>query len=473
MHFSFTEEVGPLHAAAPEILSRLMSAEGDTAELFSEHTYHERIRMRYDRWKAYRDPWEDYATDVVEGTGLRLLTNGFSRHGAAEGFDPALIRIKADELRDGPPIDVSLDRESARGSLALPGDTINLVSLDEKRALLESAVDAALSLEPRLRDLEVDFQGSTRQAYVVSTEDRPTFSAKSIIGFRVQAKFERANRHIDVYAIGGGTGGLGQFLLCTPEEISQRCIERLQAALKARPLDRDIGDVPVVIEGGWGGVWLHEAVGHLLEADTPGAYTPERIGDQVAGDGVTIVDDGTLEHGRGTALFDDEGFPMERTVLVDRGVLRAVMTDRIQARRHGLPRTGNGRRQDFRRPPMVRMTNLLLEGGTEQRETLISEAEDGFYVRTIGGGQVYPSEDRFAFNVIEGYKIEGGRLTEPLTNVQITGRPSQMLEDIIGIADDYRIDPSRGICKKDDQTVPVSVGMPTVLVRDLTVRRVL
>lgn len=465
----FPEAVGPLHAAAPEVLSRLLSDGTDTAELFAEHTYRERFRVRYDRWRAYGDPSEDYVTDVIEGTGLRVLTGDGARYASVDRLDPALVRITADELRSGPPGAVFVDRLPPRGSLALPADTVTRVSLDEKRSLLQAAVDAALSEEPRLRDVEVDFQGVTRQTYVASTDERPTFAASSLVGMRVEATFERGDRHLEVYAIGGGTGGVGQFILTPPEEISRACVRRLQTALKARPLPGSMGSVPVIIEGGWGGVWLHEAVGHLLEADTPGAYGPDRIGDRIAPEHVTIVDDGTLVDGRGTSLFDDEGWPTQRTVLVDGGELRSVMSDRLRSRELGIPRTGNGRRESHRSEPIVRMTNLLLEGGTAGREALVADVAKGLYVRTIGRGKVYPSEDRYAFEVLEGNLIEGGRLTTPVTHLEISGRPSRMLENIAGIADDLRIDPARGMCRKAGQTVPVSVGMPTVMVRNLTV----
>lgn len=469
MNDSFAEDVAPLHVAAPEILSRLRTDEGETAELFAEHTYRERFRLRYDRWRAYRDPWEEYVTDIVEGTGLRILTNRSSRYGSVEGLEPAVIRVKADELRRGPPADLSLDRTPPRGSLALPADRINRVSLEEKRDLLQAAVDAALSLEPRLRDLEVDFQGAARQTYVASTEDRPTFSAGSLVGIRVEAKFERGDRSLRVYSIGGGSGGVGQFLMTPPEDISRSCIERLRAALEARPLPNSLGEVPVIIEGGWGGVWLHEAVGHLLEAGTQGPYRPDFVGERVGPGDVTIIDDGTYANGRGTALFDDEGRAMERTVLVERGVLRNLMADRRQARALGIPRTGNGRREDHRCEPLTRMTNLFLENGTAKWEALVADVEKGLYVRTIGSGKVYPADDRFTFDVLEGYLIEGGRRTMPVTRLTLSGRPSQMLESIAGIADDFHVDPARGLCKKGGQTLPVSVGMPTVMVRNLTV----
>ncbi len=471
MDDSFAAEVSPLHTAAPEILSRLRRDADDTTELFAERTYREQVTLRYDRWRGYGEPREEYRTDLVEGTGLRLLNDDVSRYGYVEGYAPVMVRNKADEVRGGPPAaGAVLDRAPPRGSLELPEDVTDRVTLEEKRGLLQAAVDAAFSLEPRLRDLEVAFQGSTRRTYVVSSEDRPTFAATSLIGMRVRARIERAQRTVDGHAIGGGTGGVGQFLMTTPESISQRCVERLQAALAARPLQTVMGDVPVVIEGGWGGVWLHEAVGHLLEADTIGPYSADRIGERVASEDVTIIDDGTYERGRGTALFDDEGFPMERTVLIENGVLRSLMTDRRQAARLGLPRTGNGRREGYRSEPAVRMTNLFLAGGRAAPDALLADVKKGVYVRTVGRGRVYPQDDRFSFHVVEGYLIEAGRRTRPVTNMNISGRPSKMLESIVGISDEVRVDPARGVCRKADQTVPVSVGTPTVLVNTLTVR---
>jgi TldD protein len=233
-------------------------------------------------------------------------------------------------------------------------------------------------------------------------------------------------------------------------------------------------EMPVVLAGGWGGVWLHEVVGHLLEADVaadcsaPGALGAERIGLRVANDSINVFDDATLDAARGTARVDDEGTPTRRNTLIEEGILTSLLTDRATACRLGLPETGNGRRQDYRHEPLPRMSNLLLEAGDADPESLVNEARTGIFVKMIGNGAVVPEEDSFSFEILEGYAIESGRIGRPVRG-RLSGRPSEMLTRIRGIANDFQYDAGRGICSKNGQVVPVSVGMPTVLIDMMTV----
>ncbi|MDX1548539.1 MAG: TldD/PmbA family protein, partial [Rhodothermales bacterium] len=223
------------------------------------------------------------------------------------------------------------------------------------------------------------------------------------------------------------------------------------------------GAGPVVLAAGWGGVWLHEAVGHLLEADVlAGSPLAGRLGTRVAIPDVTLVDDPTHPDGRATYAFDDEGVPATRTTLIDGGVLRAALTDRRHA--SSTPSTGNGRRQDYRHRPFPRMSNLLLLGGTASPEDLLAGVQEGLYVTAVGHGVVRPGIG-FAVDVLDGFRIERGRLGAPVAGVRLIGSGPGMLAVLDGIGTDFRLDPARGVCEKQGQVVPVSVGMPAVRVR--------
>lgn len=450
MNDSFAQEIDRLHDAA----SRIVGTGEDVIELFAEHSFREHLTLSYGRRGTHGGPSELYDHEELAGASIRQPSAATFQ--VVESLDPA-------EFAAFTPAAQLPSTGPTRGTLDLPADHAAETSLEEKRHFLRDAADAALSLEPSLDDLDVSFQGVVRCVAIWASDIQPTVSATSHVGIRVSA----TKGGIGTHAVGGAPGGVGHFLQETPESLARSCITRLRA-LADRPTGREIaGEMPVILEGGWGGVWLHEAVGHLLEADTESPY--REIGHQIGSPLVTIVDDGCWSGGRGSGEFDDEGMPAERTVLVEDGVLRGLMTDRKTARQKNLPRTANGRRQDFRHPPMPRMTNLMLDNGSSQASDLVKDVEFGLYVRMVGAGEVSPAEDHFQFDVMEGYLVERGEVTSPVAALRISGRPSEVLYRVRGVGDDFMLDPARGTCVKAGQAVPVSVGMPTVLIERLTV----
>lgn len=480
MGHPFSDKVDRLHELAADLVGGARWE--DVYEVFAESGIREQMTLAVGRRSVRGTPSELSSLDERSGVGLRRIGPGGSNFAAVDGFDKDVIREAAPDVfgpahsratGDGQQTS-ALQRDSGgrgrffdalSGSFELPSDVADAVTRAEKRRLLEAAVDAALSLEPSLQELEVSLQTSVRRVCVWATDIQPCRSATSHVGIRVFASTARASTH----AVGGAPAGIGHFLIETPESIAKACIERLHALQEAQPERVVRGEMPVVLEGGWGGVWLHETVGHLLEADTRSPYGPSALGRRVGSERVTVIDDGTLDGGRGSCAIDDEGLPTRRTILIEEGVLRTLMSDRQTALEQGLPRTGNGRRQDYRNVPLPRMTNLLLEGGSTRPSDLVADVEHGLYVRTIGSGKVRPDEDRFTFDVLEGYAIEKGRIAAPVSAVRISGRPSEMLWRVRGVANDFALDPARGTCVKAGQTVPVSVGMPTVLIEKLDV----
>lgn len=440
----------------------------EIAEIFAERSFREQLTLSYGRRSMRGQPSELYSRDECVGAGLRLLGPSTHRFVTVDGLDGGDLEVAASEAFETGRRPVTGQNPSTariRGSVDLPSDAPDEVSLEEKRHLLRAAADAALSLEPNLQDLEVSFQGYARRTSVWATDIEPTRAATSHVGIRVFASTANASTH----AVGGGPGGVGFFLEEPPESIAQRCVERLRALSDARPSRELHGDVPIVLEGGWGGVWLHETVGHLLEADTESPLATTSLGTRIGSDRVTVIDDGTMARGRATCDYDDEGLPSERTILVERGRLRRLMTDRWTALRRRTPRTPNGRRENYRFRPLPRMTNLCLVNGSTPAADLVADIDRGLYIRTIGSGEVRPSEDRFHFDVLEGYVIENGHLAAPVRPLRVSGRPSEMLYRVAAVGDDFKLDPARGSCVKAGQTVPVSVGMPTVLLHTLTV----
>ncbi len=470
----FRAEAARLLEVAPALFRRALRTGGAWADLFAERTAHHRLSMR---GKAsggrVRFGKPVVAADLVAGTGLRVARGAAFGYAATAAGEPAAWLAMAEDAA------ARLKPGAARAECVpcempdlpdLPPDAPDVVAVSEKTALLEAAVEAAFALDDRVARVSAEYHDRTRRTVVLTSEGHASATATMLLGLRVEVTLAGAGRSGTAFAVTGGACGFGHFFAHPAEEAARAAVERARRLLDARPLAH--GAMPVALAGGWGGVWLHEAAGHLLEADLVAAGASPwggRRGEVVAAPCVTLADDPTLPGGRGSAPFDDEGAPTARTTLVEAGVLRSFLTDRRHAERLGLPRTGNARRQDYRHAPAPRMTNLTLAPGEASPEELIAEIREGLYVRTAGSGVVRPAEDRFSFEVLEGRRIERGRLTHPVAGVRIEGAATDALAGIAAVGNDFRLDTARGVCEKDGQSVPVSVGMPTVLLHGLKV----
>ena len=255
-----------------------------------------------------------------------------------------------------------------------------------------------------------------------------------------------------------------------PEEFGRNAVRQAVTLLDAR--DAPAGPQMVVMANGWAGVLLHEAVGHGLEADAArkgSTIYAGKIGQQVASELCTVVDDGTLPGYRGSSAMDDEGTKTERTVLIENGVLKTFMSDRLNAGLMGLSLSGNGRRQSYLHHPIPRMTNTFLEKGDSDPEEILRSVKKGFYAVKFGGGQVDTASGQFVFNVTEGYLIEDGKVTAPVKGATLIGNGPETLMKVDRVGSDLELDPGLGMCGKAGQSVPVGVGQPHLRVKEMTV----
>ena len=364
------------------------------------------------------------------------------RQGGAEASD---VWQAADEAArrfgSGTPRRRATSPDEAPKPLALPADAPDVVRSEEKEALLRRAVEAAFGLDPRIRDVRAAYQDQVRRTLVATSEGVAVCGASMLLGLRVEVTLEANGRVVKAHAVAGGTRPFGTFFAHPPDEVAREAVERAGARAQAQPLRA--GRLPVVLASGWGGVWLHEAVGHAFEADNAGDRM-DQIGQSIAPPHVTLVDDATAPGGRASWAHDDEGTPAQRTVLVENGVLRGFLTDRRHAEPLGLQRTGNGRRQSFRHFPLPRMTNLLLLPGEADEADLIADIRDGLYVAMPGHGLVWPGENRFALDVLEGYRVEQGRLTHPVADVRLVGSTTEALQHVVGVGSDVRLETGAG-----------------------------
>jgi TldD protein len=343
--------------------------------------------------------------------------------------------------------------------------------LGRKVKLLNEVDAMARGLDPRVRQV-IATLGSEDVVVLIATpagwsvgDVRPL----TRLGITVIVE-DNGRREIGTY----GGGGRVAFDFFLEEGRWKRYVSEAvrQALVKLTAVDAPAGFLTVVLGPGWPGILLHEAVGHGLEGDFNRKQTSAfsgRLGQKVASELVTVVDDGTIKNRRGSLNVDDEGVPTARNVLIEHGVLRGYMQDRLNARLLGMPTTGNGRRESYAYPPMPRMTNTFMLAGEDDPEEIVRSVPRGLYAVNFGGGQVDITSGKFVFSASEAYLIEDGRITAPVKGATLIGNGPEALTRVTRVGHDLKLDEGVGTCGKDGQSVPVGVGLPTIRIDGMTV----
>jgi TldD protein len=379
----------------------------------------------------------------------------------------------------------AISRESHRGgSVAVRsghGSEHNLYPVEraptdqpvETKVALLGEIDAyARSRDPRVQQVMASCVSEHRHVLIVGSDGRFATDVRPLVRLNVQviAEDDRGRREIGYQ----GMGGRRDFAsLLAPEAWRPLVDEAVRVAtlnLSAEPCPA--GSMTVVLGPGWPGILLHEAIGHGLEGDFNRKGTSAfagRLGERVASEGVTVVDDGTLEGRRGSLNVDDEGTPTQRTVLIEDGILRGYLQDRLNAELMGVASTGNGRRESYAHLPMPRMTNTFMLAGDDDPADILRSVDRGIYAVSFGGGQVDITSGKFVFSANEAYRIENGQLGAPLKGATLIGNGPDVLTRVSRIGNDLELDQGVGTCGKDGQGVPVGVGLPTLRIDDLTV----
>ncbi len=342
------------------------------------------------------------------------------------------------------------------------------VPLQDKVATVKTADRTARGVDARIRQVTAVYRDGTLKAQVVNSLGEFTESSRTGTVFMVQVVATEGDLIQTGYEPLGGFRGFEIFQQKSPEELALAAARRGVMMLGARKAPG--GVMPVVLSSEAGGTMVHEAIGHGLEADLAqsgmSVYSG-KIGLEVASPLVTVVDDATIPNARGSFSFDDEGTPGERTVLVENGILKGYLYDRLTAMKDGCKSTGNGRRESYQAKPIVRMSNTLIAPGVTPPEEIIKGVEQGLFVRKMGGGQVNTVNGNFVFEVSEGYLIENGQVTEPVRGATLTGNGPEVLKKITMVGNDLGF--GIGTCGKEGQGVPVSDAQPTLLISGITV----
>lgn len=351
---------------------------------------------------------------------------------------------------------------------------IRELSLDkpgvDKRALLERADKRARAQDNRIVRVDASLSEEIREVLIASSEGKFVYDSQPLLRFGVRVIAEQDGKRQTGSSGGGGRLGLDYFDGRSPEWHADEAVRQALVMLDAR--EAPAGEMEVVLGPGDSGILLHEAVGHGLEADfnrkRTSNYT-DQVGQRVASELCTVVDDATLAHSRGAVNVDDEGNVPTHQVLIEHGILRGYMHDAHSADFFKTVATGNGRRESFKSHPMPRMTNTLLLAGSDHPDDIIKSVKRGVYASHFGGGQVDISNGDFVFSLTEGYLIENGKLTAPVKGVNLIGNGPEVMRKVTMLGSDMKVSDGIWTCGKDGQSVPVGVGCPTIKISALTV----
>jgi TldD protein len=457
---------GQLSPAEAQALARETLARCDDGELYLQFVASEAFSFDDGRLKT-----ADYSRDA--GFGLRGVSGEMTGFAHANEMSAAAIRRAGETLRLLDPAKGTLAAPPPRSNRHLYTDAspLDAVGFAEKVALLETIDRAARARDPRVSQVSASITGSWSVVEIVRADGFVATDVRPLVRLNVGIVAEANGRRET-----GNFGMGGRWLyddLFKPENWNRAIDEALaQALTNLESVAAPAGEMTVLLGPGWPGVLLHEAVGHGLEGDFNRKGTSAfsgRIGERVGAPGVTVVDDGSIAGRRGSLTIDDEGTPTGETVLIEDGILKGYMQDRLNARLMGAQPTGNGRRESYAHAPMPRMTNTFMRGGSDDPAELLSRIKTGIYAKSFGGGQVDIVSGKFVFSCTEAYKVENGRLGAPIKGATLIGDGPSVLTRVIGIGNDMKLDEGVGVCGKGGQSVPAGVGQPTLLVDGLTV----
>ena len=438
----------------------------DDGELYLQYAASEAFGFDDGRLKT-----ADYHSS--SGFGLRGVSGETTAFAHANEISEAAIERAAATLKLLDPRTATTAPQPQRTNQSMYGtaDPLALVPFAEKVALCQQIDAAARARDPRVVQVSVSLSASWSVIDIVRGDGFVASDVRPLVRLGVQIVAEQNGRRETGHH---GLGGRYLYGKLFEESEWNRAIDVAlgQALTNLESVAAPAGEMPVVLGPGWPGVLLHEAVGHGLEGDfnrKGSSAFSGRIGDRVAAPGVTVVDDGAMQQRRGSLTIDDEGTPTGRTCLIEDGVLKGYLQDRLNARLMGMEPTGNGRRESFAHAPMPRMTNTFMLAGKDDPGELVSRVKDGIYAKSFGGGQVDITSGKFVFSCTEAYRIRGGKIGEPVKGATLIGDGPTVLTRVKGIGNDLELDEGVGVCGKGGQSVPAGVGQPTLLVDGLTV----
>lgn len=454
------------HIPFDKIIQAAMAYGADFAEVFVERNRQSNITCDNHRI--------EYAAGFNDaGIGVRVIKDGHAAYGSTNDLTKRSLMALAREVGK-----MARAKKSKAGKVELTEKLSEHVAtvrkhpygvkLGEKCDIVMRANDIAWQAGSEIKQVKIAYSDVVRRIWIASSDHVFASDEQVRTALIAQVVAGDGNMLQTGQESAGGALGFELFNEKPPEEVAEKAATRAIRMLRARPAPA--GTMPVILSSEAGGTMIHEAVGHGLEADLAGeglSVYSDKIGQKVASELVTVVDDATLPGRRGSFTFDDEGTPAERTVLIEEGVLKTYLCDRTMSHKLGIASTGNARRQTYEELPIVRMTNTLIMPGRDDPEAILKETTRGLFVKRMGGGQVNTVNGDFVFDVQEGYLIENGAIAEPVRGATLIGNGPRILTMIDRVGSDLGF--SIGTCGKEGQEAPVSCGQPTLRIPEIVV----
>ena len=452
-----------------QVIGRLTNIkDSDFADMYFQYSKHE-------SWSLDEGKVKSGSFNIDQGVGLRSVSGEKTAFAYSENLDPKAILAATDVVKA---LGEAGQNKSEKLTWSQPTtsalyrdlDPIAAMSDATKIAILEQVDTVARSHDSRVKEVMASLSAVYEIVLIVTSDGRQIPDVRPLVRLNVSVIVEQDGRRERGSMGGGGRFALDYFDTDTITFYSHEAVRQALVSLEA--IDSPAGTMPVVLGSGWPGILLHEAVGHGLEGDFNRKGTSAfsgRIGEKVASELCTVVDDGTLADRRGSLSVDDEGNQTQNTMLIEKGILKGYMQDEHNARLMGMALTGNGRRESFAHLPMPRMTNTYMHAGQDSPEDIIKSVKKGLYAVNFGGGQVDITSGKFVFSSSEAYLIEDGKVTQPVKGATLIGSGPEAMQTISMVGNDMKLDSGVGVCGKEGQSVPVGVGQPTLKMDALTV----
>ena len=453
--------------ATHQVFGTILAHRVDDADLFFQYN-------RSEGWTLEEGEVKSGSFSIDQGVGVRVVSGEKTAFAYSDDINVEALESAAKVTRA---IAAGGGDGKAQAALVRPGEALYapidpVAQYDDaqKVRILETLERYARAIDPRVKQVIGRLSGEYDVVLVKRADGGTAADVRPLVHLAVTVIAEQEGRREQGQQGAGGRFGYAYFTDQRLEKLAQDAVRQALLNLESRPAPA--GPMTVVLGPGWPGVLLHEAIGHGLEGDFNRKGTSAfsgRIGERVAAPGVTVIDDGTIPDRRGSLSVDDEGNPTQRSVLIEDGILRGYLQDRLNARLMNVAPTGNGRRESYASIPMPRMTNTFMLGGDKDPQEIIASVDRGLYAVNFGGGEVDITSGKFVFSASEAYWIENGKIQYPVKGATLVGNGPDALTHVSMIGNDMCLDPGIGLCGKEGQSVPVGVGQPTIRIEGLTV----
>jgi TldD protein len=450
------------------IMSRLLSSRAEAADIYFQST-------RAESWVMEGGIIKEGSHNIAQGAGVRAVSGDKTGFAYSDRIELPVLLEAANNVKA-----IVRQAQNASAGLVLPStwpsyypplDPIKSLEDQQKIDLLRRVESETRKLDPRIEEVIVSLIGVHDHILVAGQDGSLAADVRPLVRMNVTVIVVQDGRR-EQGSMGGGARSDYRYFAEQERALNYGREAVRQALVNLEAAEAPAGNMTVVLGPGWPGVLLHEAIGHGLEGDFnrkgTSAFTG-RVGERVASSLCTVVDDGALPGRRGSLNIDDEGTPTERTVLIEEGILKGYMQDKMNARLMGVKPTGNGRRESYAHAPMPRMTNTYMLPGPHNPEEIIRSVKKGIYAKNFGGGQVDITSGKFVFSASEAYLIENGKITRPVRGATLIGNGPDVLTRVSMVGNDLELDSGVGTCGKEGQSVPVGVGQPTLKIDGLTV----